>query len=57
MRPSTDYIEHLARLSRKIQAEAALGSAPPQPDAEFFKVLAKAMDEIVAGLNTVSKRE
>lgn len=57
MRPATDYIEHLARLARKIQAEAALGSAPPQPDAEFFKVLAKAMDEIVAGLNTVSKRE
>ncbi len=57
MRPSTDYIEHLARLARKIQADAALGGPPPQPDAEFFKVLAKAMDEIVAGFKSLSQRE
>lgn len=57
MRPSTDYIEHLARLARKIHGESALGSTPPQPDAEFFKVLAKALDEIVMGFKSVSQRE
>jgi len=57
MRPSTDYIEHLGRLARKIQADAAMGGAPPQPDVEFYKVLAKAMEEIVAGFKTVSQRE
>ena len=57
MRPSTDYIEHLARLARKIQADTALGSSPPQLDGEFFKVLGKAMDEIAAGFKAVSQRE
>ena len=57
MRPSTDYIEHLERLARKVQADAALGGSPPQPDAEFYKVLAKAMDEIVTGFKAVSQRE
>jgi len=56
MRPSTDYIEQLARLARKLHANAAMGPAP-QPDAEFFKVLAKAMDEITAGFKSVSQRE
>ena len=31
MRPSTDYLEHLARLARKIHAEASMGGSPPQP--------------------------
>lgn len=57
MHPSTDYIEQLARLARKIQADAAMGSSPPQLNAEFFKVLAKAMDEITAGFKAVSQRE
>ena len=57
MRPSTDYVEHLARLARKVHGDAAMGGSPPTPDAEFYKVLAKAMDEIVAGLKSVSQRE
>jgi len=56
MAPSTDYIRHAARLARKIQADAALGGTP-QPDGEFYKSLAKALEEIAAGLESVSKRE
>ncbi|HET9294171.1 MAG TPA: hypothetical protein VFO06_07740 [Gemmatimonadales bacterium] len=56
MPPATDYIRHAARLARKIQVEAAMGGTPT-PDAEFFKVLSKAFDEIAAGLEQVSKRE
>ena len=56
MKPPTDYIRHAARLARKLQLDAAMGGTP-QPDAEFFKVLGKAMDEIAAGLEQVSQRE
>ena len=45
MKPATDYIRHAARLARKLQMDAALGGTPP-PDAEFYKVLSKAFDEI-----------
>jgi hypothetical protein len=54
--PTTDYIRHAARLARKIHMDAAMGGAP-QPDAEFFKTLSKAFDEIAAGLEQVAKRE
>jgi hypothetical protein len=54
--PTTDYIRHAARLARKIHMDAALGGAP-QPDSEFYKTLAKALDEIAAGLEQVAKRE
>lgn len=57
MPPATDYIRHAARLARKLQLEAALGGPPPQPDAEFYKTLSKAFDEIAAGLELVAKRE
>ncbi len=56
MPPATDYIRHAARLARKLQMDAAMGGTPT-PDAEFFKVLSKAFDEIAAGLEQVSKRE
>lgn len=56
MKPGTDYIRHAARLSRKLQMDAAMGAAP-QPDAEFFKALSKALDEIAAGLELVSRSE
>jgi hypothetical protein len=36
--------------------DAAMGGTP-QPDAEFFKALAKALDEIAAGLELVSRSE
>jgi hypothetical protein len=54
MKPPTDYIRHAARLARKLQMDSAMGGAP-QPDAEFFKALAKAFDEIAAGLELVGK--
>jgi DNA-directed RNA polymerase subunit K/omega len=56
MPPNTDYVRHAARLARKLQMDAAMGSTP-QPDAEFYKVLAKALEEIAAGLEQVAKRE
>ena len=56
LKPATDYIRHAARLARKLQMDAAMGGTP-QPDAEFYKVLAKALDEISAGLELVSKSE
>ena len=56
MPPATDYIRHAARLARKVQLDAALGGTP-QPDAEFYKTLAKALEEIAAGMELVAKRE
>jgi hypothetical protein len=57
MRPTTDYIEHLGRLARKLHLESAMGGPPPQADSEFYKVLAKATEEIVQALKVVSVRE
>ena len=54
MKPQTDYIRHAARLARKLQMDAAMGGTP-QPDAEFYKTLSKALDEIAAGLELVAK--
>lgn len=56
MAPSTDYIRHAARLARKLQLEAGLGT-PPVPDADFWKTLAKAFEEIATGLEQGAKRE
>jgi hypothetical protein len=56
MPPTTDYIRHAARLARKIQLDATLGGTPA-PDVEFYKTLAKAFEEIAAGLELVAKRE
>ncbi len=55
-KPSTDYIRHAARLARKLQVEAGMG-AIPQPDADFYKALSKALDEIAAGLELVAKAD
>lgn len=56
MAPPTDYIRHAARLARKLQLDNALGD-PVSPDAEFWKTLAKAFEEIAQGLELVGKRE
>lgn len=56
MPPETDYIRHAAKLARKLQADAALGGTP-QPDAEFWKTLAKALDQCAEGLAQSAKRE
>ncbi len=54
MPPATDYIRHAARLARKVHMDAAMGGTP-QPDAEFFKTLAKALEEIATGLEAAGK--
>ena len=36
--------------------DAALGGTP-QPDAEFYKALSKALDEMAAGLELVAKSD
>lgn len=56
MRPPTDYIRHAAKLARKLQMDSAMG-APAAPDAEFWKVLAKALEEAAAGLEMVTRAE
>ncbi|MGB7213116.1 MAG: hypothetical protein WBC97_10890 [Gemmatimonadales bacterium] len=56
MRPPTEYIRHAAKLTRKLQMDAATGGTA-QPDAEFWKTLAKALDEAAAGLEIVSRAE
>ena len=56
MKPPTDYIRHAARLARKLQMDGAMGGTP-QADAEFYKTLSKALDEIAAGLEMVSARD
>lgn len=56
MPPETDYIRHAARLARKLHADAALG-APVPPDAEFWKTLAKALDQCAEGLAQSAKHE
>jgi DNA-directed RNA polymerase subunit K/omega len=56
MRPNTDYIRHAAKLARQAQMQAAMGETPTL-DADFFKTLAKALDEMAAGLEQVSARE
>lgn len=54
MPPTTDYIRHAARLARKVHMDAAMGGRP-EPDAEFYKVLGKALEEIAAGLEQTAK--
>jgi hypothetical protein len=56
MKPQTDYIRHAARLARKLQMDLSMGGTA-QPDAEFWKALSKAFDEIAAGLDQVAKAE
>ena len=54
-RPETDYLRHAAKLARKLQLDAGLGEA--RPDAEFWKTLAKALEECATGLESLAKHE
>lgn len=56
MPPATDYIRHAAKLARKLQLDAGLGGEA-HPDAEFWKTLAKALEECAVGLETLTKHE
>lgn len=55
MRPQTDYLRHAAKLARQLHLDAGLGTA--QPDAEFWKTLAKALDECAQGIETLARSE
>jgi len=58
MQVATDYIRHAARTARKYAGDPLGGPPPSQaPDAEFYKTLAKALEEIAAGLDALSKQE
>jgi hypothetical protein len=58
MRVATDYIRHAARAARKYAGDPLGGPPPSQPpDAEFYKTLAKALEEIAAGLDALGKKE
>ena len=54
MRVATDYIRHAARAARKCAGDP-LGGAPQPPDPEFYKTLAKALEEIAAGMEQLGK--
>ncbi len=54
MRVPTDYIRHAARAARKCAGDP-LGGDPQPPDPEFYKTLAKALEEIAGGLELLGK--
>ena len=56
MQVSTDYIRHAARAARKCAGDP-LGGAPQPADPEFYKTLAKALEEIAAGIEKLGKGE
>ncbi len=56
MQVATDYIRHAARAARKCAGDP-FGGPPAAPDAEFYKTLAKALEEIAAGLDQLGKEE
>src|SRR2546423_1185415 len=58
MRVATDYIRHAARAARKYAGDP-FGGAPQAgaPDPEFYRTLAKALEEIAAGLEALGKEE
>jgi len=60
MRVATDYIRHAARAARKYAGDPFGGTpsgTPEVPDAEFYKTLAKALEEIAAGMEALGKEE
>ncbi len=57
MQVATDYIRHAARAARKCAGDPFGGPPLPAPDPEFYKTLAKALEEIASGLEQLSKEE
>jgi len=56
MQVATDYIRHAARAARKCAGDP-LGGPAQSPDPDFYRTLAKALEEIAAGLEQVAKEE
>ncbi len=58
MRVATDYIRHAARAARNYAGDPLGGASHPQaPDPEFYRTLAKALEEIAAGMEALGKEE
>jgi len=55
MAPSVDYIRHAAKLSRKLYLDGSI-SGEVQPEPDFYKTLAKALEDIADGLEQAGKR-
>lgn len=55
MRVATDYIRHAARAARKYAGDPFGGAPAAAPDPEFYKTLAKALEEIAAGMEALGK--
>ena len=56
MRVATDYIRHAARAARKCAGDP-LGGTPEAPDPEFYKTLARALEEIAGALERLGRDE
>jgi hypothetical protein len=56
MRVSTDYVRHAARAARRCAGDP-LGGAPQAPDPEFYRTLAKALEEVADGLEQLGRQE
>jgi len=56
MHVSTDYIRHAARAARKCAGDP-FGGGPQTPDAEFYRTLAKALEEIAVGMEQLGRQE
>ena len=56
MPPNTDYTRHVARLTRKLHADSMLDPGT-QPSAEYWKQLAKALDEIAEAITKIPTRD
>ncbi len=55
MPPATDYIRHAARLSRQLVMDAGPGGTPA-PDQEFFKTLARALEQAAEAIEQTARR-
>ncbi len=55
MPPATDYIRHAARLSRQAAMDAGPG-ATPAPDPEFYKTLARALEQVADAIEQTARR-
>ena len=52
---AVDYIRHAARLARQLVQDAGPGGTPV-PDAEFYRTLAKAMEQAADAIEQAAKR-
>jgi hypothetical protein len=54
--PKTDYIRHTAKLTRQLALDTEMGP-PPELTAEYWKALAKALEQVADGIESTAKRK